>query len=269
MGADLFLNPKYILPMGAPDLKADEPGTGAQSGAATAGYPSRGGSPGQIFYLQDDLGGFRICRFLHNKQGAATVAGQPYVRAATVAIAAIDAASTTTLVKKAAGFTADALARRLLYYKTNVTAPGTAPEGETAPIVANTAGQVQLDVNGALSAAPNTLDAIDVYSLYDFIVAAGGENAVDVFGISLNPIADGNWGVIQSFGFCPNVKPKAAIPIVAGAPLVTDVAQVATGATSASKLWIGYAVRAVNNPNSGKMLAFLNCHAPFGPGTAS
>lgn len=269
MGADLFLNPKYILPMGAADLKEDAPGTGAQSGAATAGYPSRGGGPGQIFYVQDDLGGFRICRFLHNKQGAATVAGQPYVRAAVVAISAIDAGSTTTLVKKAAGFTADALVRRLLYYVQNKIVNGAAPEGETAPIIANTAGQVQLDANEPLSAAPNTLDAIDVYSLYDFIVAAGGENAVDVFGISLSPIADGNWGVIQSFGVCPNVKPKALITIAAGAPIVTDVAQVANGALSASKLWIGYAVRAVNNPNSGKMLAFLNCHAPFGPGAAS
>lgn len=269
MGADLFLNPKYILPMGGPDLKSDEAGTGARSGAATAGYPSRGGTPGQIFYVQDDLGGFRICRFLHNKQGAATVAGQPYVRAAVVAIAAIDAASTTTLIKKAAGFTADALARRLLYYVQNKITLGAAPEGETAPIVANDAGSLSLDPNEALSAAPNTLDSVDVYSLYDFIVSAGGENAVDVFGVSLNPIGDGNWGVIQSFGLCPNVKPKAATAIVAGAPIITDVAQVIGGPASASKLWIGYAVRAVNNPNSGKMLAFLNCHAPFGPGTAS
>jgi hypothetical protein len=262
MANPLFLHVGHILPMGYADLTADDPDPLPNGVIGSRKY-----AKGQLGFVRDDFG-VRIFRYMHNKQGSATTAGVPYVRAAEVTSTA-GSGSTTTVLKKTSGFTANALIGRLLYFKTNSVTPGAAPEGEVAPIVANDANSVTVDENYPFSAAANSGDTYEIHSIYDFIVTAGGENAVDVFGLSVSPISDGNWGVVQQYGYCPGAVVSAAA-IAKGATVVTtSTPGVGNGAASASKLWVGWAPIGVNSTNSGKMLVFMNVYAPFGPGTAS
>lgn len=251
MANDLVLNVGYILPMGYADLQADDK------------VPKY--AKGQFGLIRDNFG-VRLMHYMRNAlaAGANAVAGGLYSRAADVPIASIDAGSTTTLIKKAAGFTASAQIDWLMYYKTNATTPGAAPEGETALITANTAGALTLDSKRPLSATPNAADAIVCYSLFDFIKSAVGDLAQNVFGVCVatSGITNGNWGVLQSFGFCPDVKFKAAVSLVAGKSVIADVEQVTASAASAESLLVGWAPEAVNATNASKTLIRVNVFDP-------
>lgn len=253
MANALVSNVGTIIPMGVSDIEADD----AQD---AAGRPTTGTAKGQLSLLRDDFGA-RIFRYMHNMNGAVTLVGGLYSRAADVSIASIDAGSTTLLIKKAAGFTANALIGRAMYYKTNATTAGAAPEGETAIIASNTAGQLVLNANRPLTATPNAADAVVVYSLFDFIASASGNLVQDVFGIALarNGISNGNWGVVQCYGYCPDAKFKATTALAAGKALKADTEQVSASSTTAVSQLIGWAPEAVNNPNALKTLVFIDC----------
>lgn len=259
MANDLVSHPGHILPMGYADMQADH----APDGLGRPIY-----AKGQLGLVRDEFG-VRILRYMHNKIGSASVAGGLYSRAAEIAVASITS-GTTLSITKTGGFTAGALIGRVMYYKTNNTSAGVAPEGESAIIESNTADKLTLGSNRPLTATPNAGDAIQVHSLFDFIKSAAADLAVNVFGVGVatSGIADGNWGVLQVWGYCPDVKVRGAA-IAQNAAVVAHTEQVDNGASSASKLWVGWAPEAIAATNSGKALIFVNTFSPFGPSAAS
>lgn len=251
--ADLVYKPGLILAMTFADLQADH------TPDAVGGTPVQKGQFGIVI----DRYGPRFMRYMHNLKTSVTLKGGLYSRAALVAIASIDAGSTTTSILKAAGFTANALIGRLLYVKT-ATVAGAAPENETAIIVANTAGVLTLDAGRPLSVAPPTATAVDVYSLFDFIAAASGDLNHNVFGIGIatNGIAAGNWGVLQVHGLCPDAKTNAGAVLTIAKAIIAGTEQVVVSSTSADNLLVGYAPFTVNSTNSGFAPVFIDVQSP-------
>lgn len=249
--ADLIGHLGHIIPMGYADVQADH---------VTPVYRK-----GQFGLVIDDFG-VRIFRYLHNKAASAAnaVAGGLYSRAANVAIASIDTGSTTTLIKKAAGFTADAQIGWMAYYLTNNTTPGAAPEGETAIVTANTAGAATLDSGRPLSATPNAADAVTFLSLWDFIKSATGDLASNVFGVCVATagITNGNWGLLQQYGLCPDVKCLSSAAQVAGKACIAQTEQVTVSSSSAVNLLVGIVMATIAGTNRGKSLIFLDLFSP-------
>jgi len=164
---DLFLHMGHIIPMGQSDLTADD---------AAPKYRK-----GQLSFVMDDYG-LRIFRYLKNVNGAATVKGGLYSRAADVAVTLSAESprvlSTKTLIYKAAAWTANTLVGRMYIHLTNVTAAGAAPEGETSIVVANDANSITLDAARPLSAIPSVgADTTRVFSLFDCIASAANDTA--------------------------------------------------------------------------------------------
>src|SRR5258708_7863643 len=125
----LFMRYGHIIPMGQSDLLADD---------AAPKYAT-----GQLSYVRDAYG-LRIARYLHNMKlsSGATVAGGLYSRSADVNVTlGTTSGSTTTVIKKVGGWTANTLAGRMYVHLGNVTSAGAAPEGETAIVSSNTADQ--------------------------------------------------------------------------------------------------------------------------------
>ena len=245
--ADLIGHLGHIIPMGYSDAQADH---------ATPVYRK-----GQYMLAIDDFGP-RIFRYLHAK--VAAVAGGLYARSANVAIASIDSGSTTTLIKKAAGFTADPQIGWAAYYLTNNTTPGAAPEGETAIVTSNTAGAATLDSGRVLSATPNAADAVTFISLWDFIASATGNLNHNVFGVCVatNGITSGNWGVLQQYGLCPDVKCLSTAAQVAGKGCIAQTEQVTVSSTSAVNLLVGTVMATIAGTNRGKSLIFIDVWSP-------
>lgn len=253
---DLTLHMGHIIPMGQSDLKADD---------ATPKY-----AKGQLSFVRDDYG-LRIFRYLHNQVGGgvgttAAKRGGLYRRVATVSVTlGASSGSTTTLIKKAGAWTANALLGRMYCHRTNATTGGAAPEGETGIVVANTADQLVLDSARPLSAAPSVgADVTDVVALFDFEIGAATDVAVDVFGVAQVAISPVNWGVLQVYGMCPDVLVKSATAIAANGQISPDVEQVTVGAAG-TRFWIGYAKYAINNPNALLGTFFLDLFSPVGP----
>lgn len=262
MGSTLVSHPGHILPMGYSDLQADD----APDAKNVGRY-----AKGQLGFVRDDFG-LRIFRYLHNKLTVASKAGGLYSRAANISFTVLAASTRTALVAGAGTFGVVASggdqAGRVVYYQTNSVTGGAAPEGETALVVNNTATQLNLDTSYALSAAPNANDTAVVYSLYDFIAAAAGPDlAVNVFGlcVATNGIGSNNWGVIQMYGYCPNVLTKSNVTFTANAPVVADVEQVGPLGALATRFWIGFSPLTINNPNRGFSLIFINVESPVQP----
>lgn len=252
MANDLVLNPGMILPMGYADIQSDD---------KAPKY-----AKGQLGLVRDNFG-VRILRYMHNALAAAanTTAGGLYSRAADVTPTQATGGTTTTLKFNAASFTAGALVDRVAYFKTNGTVAGAAPEGESATIASNDTTTLQLDPKRPLSATPNaTGDTVVVFSLFDFIKAASGDLAPDVFGVGLATagIANGNWGVLQAYGWCPDVKFKSGTALAAKKAVIADVEQVTASSTSGVSLFVGWLPEAVNATNGLKTLVFVNVFSP-------
>lgn len=243
----LVLDPGLILAMTAQDVDANDLTPRMQQGQYT---------------ILIDRFGVRYLRYMHNAlaSSAATVAGGLYTRAAITAIASTAAGSTTTTVVTT-GLTASAHVGKLAYVKTDAT-PGAAPEGETGVITANSATLVTIDSRRPFSAAVVTASAVDIYPLYEFINSAANDLNHNVFGVALSVITNGNWGLLQCQGYCPDVKCLSSAVITINKGLIAHTAQVTVSSTSAVSLLVGNAVVTGNSTNSGKILAFLNLFAP-------
>lgn len=256
MANDLVSHLGHIVPIGYADAQSDH-------GTDSVGRPNSSYRKGQLMMSMDDFGP-RIFRYMHNTIGAVTKAGGLYSRAADVAVASIDA-STTLLIKKAAGYTASALIGWVANYITNNTSPGTAPEGESGIVVSNTAGVATLDSSRPLSATPNAADAVTFRSLFDFIAAASADKNHAVMGIAVatNGISDKNWGVLQQFGFCPDAKCKSNSALTTAVAIIAHTEQVTVSSTSADDLLIGYSPFTRGGTNSGKALVFIDVFSPM------
>lgn len=248
--ADLVLDPGLILAMTAQDVQANDV------------TPKM--APGQFTLLIDKLGGPRICRYLHNQLASSldAVAGGLYTRAGITAIASAAAGGTTGTIVTT-GLTASAHVGKLAYVKT-ATVAGAAPEGEVGYITANSATVVTVDSRRPFSSAIITTTAVDIYPLWEFIKSAAGHLANNVFGVCLatNGITNGNWGVLQSHGFCPDAKVLSSAVLTIDKGVIAGTEQLTVSATSAVNLLLGYAPVTVNSTNSGKAPVFLQIYSP-------
>lgn len=262
---DLFLHFGHIIPMGQSDLKADD---------AKPVYRK-----GQFSYVMDDYG-LRIFRYLHNMKGSAALQGGLYSRVADVSVTLTGpSGSTTTVIKKTGAWTAGVLVGRMYVHLGNVTSAGAAPEGETSIVVANDANSITLDAARPLSAAPSVgNDTTRVISLFDFAASAAGDLAApfgtngsavpNVMGIAMVALGNTNWGVLQTYGICPDAKIKPSTAIAIG-PLVAETEQLTVaGATTlvSYKLVVGsmpYAIAAANASGFGTV--WINVHSPALP----
>jgi hypothetical protein len=267
---DLFLHMGHILPMGSADLRSDD----APDGKGQGKYRK-----GQLGYVMDDYG-LRIFRYLRNMKGAAALQGGLYSRVADVNVTlGATSGSTTTVIKKAASWTANTLVGRMYVHLGNATTPGAAPEGETSIVVANDANSVTLDAARPLSAAPSVgADTTRVISLFDYGASATGDLASgagtnnvstpNVMGIAMIGVTNGNWGVLQTYGTCPDAKVQPSTAIGIG-PLVAHTEQLTVAPTTTlvtAKLVVGsiyYAIAATNA--SGFATVFLNVHSGVQP----
>lgn len=259
----LFLHMGHVIPMGQSDLLADD---------AVPKYRK-----GQFSYVMDDYG-LRIFRYLHNMKlsSGVWIKGGLYSRSADVNVTlGATSGSTTTAIIKAAAWTANTLAGRIYIHLTNATSAGAAPEGETALVVSNTAGQINLDTARPLSAAPSVgADTTRVFSIFDVAaaasgdLAAGGTTVPNVMGIAMQTVAATDWGVLQTYGMCPDALVKASTAIGPG-PVAADAEQ-ATVATTTTLVsyrlvigWCPYAITASNATGFG--MYFINVHSPALP----
>jgi hypothetical protein len=250
---DTLLHPGLLLAMTYADLQAD--------------HATNIHAKGQFGLVRDDYG-IRIMRYMHCMLASSLNAskGGLYSRAANVTPTQAAGSTTTHLTFNAASFTANALVGRIAHVVTNGGSAGVAPEGESGVITANGTATLELDSSMPLSAAPSaTGDTIIVYSLFDFIKSAGGDLNHNVFGIAVatNGITNGNWGVLQQYGYCPNAKCKSNAAVTVAKALIADTEQVTVSSTSADNLLIGFAPVTGNSTNRGQILVFINTFAPM------
>jgi hypothetical protein len=248
--ADMVLDPGLILAMVAQDVQANDLTPRMQ--------------PGQFTLLIDRIGGPRICRYMHNQLASAldAVAGGLYTRAAITAIASASAGGTTTSIVTS-GLTASAHVGKLAYVKT-ATVAGAAPEGEVGLITANSATVVTVDSRRPFSSAIIATTAVDIYPQWEFIKAAAGDLAWNVLGVCLatGGITNGNWGVLQSHGLCPDAKCLSSAVLTINKGVIAGTEQFTVSSTSAVSLLLGFAPVTVNSTNSGKAPVFVQVFSP-------
>lgn len=255
MANELFFQPGMILPMGASDLLADD---------LLPVY-----AKGQISFVRDSWG-LRIFRYMRKSTATACVKGGLYSREASTTITNIDSGTTTQVTKAGAGWTVDAFKDRLLVCTDDGGGAGAAPEGENGLITSNTATVINIDGNRPASAAFAINDDFIVYSLFDMKAAADNDLGINVIGVAMQTVASGNWGVFQSYGYCPDVV-HTAVAVTAGDPLVAAAVAVASFAAGSDgqELWVGWSPAGFSSDNvNAKALAHLNIFGGIAPGTA-
>src|SRR3989304_1489980 len=96
MANDMVLGVQHLIPVGTRDLLTDD------------NEPKY--AKGQVTFVRDAFG-VRIFKYLHNKIGSATTAGQLVSRAANATISNATSGSTTTVTKTGAGWAASSVQR--------------------------------------------------------------------------------------------------------------------------------------------------------------
>lgn len=223
---DLYLNVGHLIPVGYSDLSANDQNPKFRKGG--------------VSFIQDVFG-FRVFQYMHNKDGAASAVGDLQSRAANTTITNATSGTTTSVQKDSAGWTASAFKDRLVYVQDNDDAAGAVPEGEVGIIVENDTDTLWIDSARPFTAAVAANDDLAIYSLFDWDDAADGDLAINVFGVAMAAVSDNYWGWLQRHGYCPDVKLKAATGFTAGDPIVADAAAVGSFGTDGQELWIGFA----------------------------
>jgi hypothetical protein len=113
------LNMSNIIPLGYPDVNADDTPANARF------------KPGAIGFFVDNFG-MKYLRYIRNMRGSAFVLGDVVRRIADVTVASITS-GTVSSITKTSGFTANAHSGKLMIYETASVA-GAVPEGETGLI---------------------------------------------------------------------------------------------------------------------------------------
>lgn len=221
--ADLFLHLGNMLPVGSEDLNADHLNPKMKVGA--------------LSFQVDDYG-FRIFEYCRNMSGSAVAQGELQKRIADVVETNVTSGTTTSVTKS--GWTAGDFVGRILYVDDNDDSAGAAPEGESSPIVANSATIIQVDPGRPFSVAIAASDDVRIVSWNHLDDAADSDLASKVKGVAVgkNGVSSKYYGWWQRYGICPDVIHSAATvtslnPVVAGAHCV------AAHGSDAVDLWVG------------------------------
>jgi hypothetical protein len=180
---------------------------------------------GVLSFLSDSFGP-RIFRYVRFLQSGGMARGELCDRVALVTgtvDAPANAINDTTHATDAANFTVGNEAGKV--FQVNVAA-GTAREGQTALIVANTVDILTFDARYPLSAAIVVGDTFSDWGQAHYDDAAAGTNRINIGGIVMGDPAVGEFGWVQVYGFNPAVFVDAS----GGAP--TAGAQGLPGAAS-------------------------------------
>lgn len=244
--ADLFLHMGNMIPVGNEDLNAD--------------HLNAKHKLGQLSF-QIDAYGFRVFEYCRNMSGSAIAQGELQKRIADATIANITSGTTTSATKS--GFTAGAYAGRILYVDDNDDSAGAAPEGESSPIVSNSATVIQVDAGRPFTVALAANDDLRVVSFNHLNDAADGDLASKVKGVAVGKggVSDNYYGWWQRYGLCPDVLHKATSAVTSLNPVVADAAAVGTHGSDAVDLWVGtqigtHAADVVSNKSPVDLLLF-------------
>lgn len=222
--ADLFLHMGNMIPVANEDLNAD--------------HVNPKNRLGQLSFQIDDYG-FRVFEYCRNMSGSAIAQGELQKRIADVAISNITSGTTTSAVTT--GLTAGAYVGRILYVDDNADSAGAAPEGECAPIVANSTTTIQVDPGRPFSTALAVNDDLRVVSFNHLNDAADSDLAAAVKGVAVgkNGVSNNNYGWWQRYGLCPDVLHKSSSAVTSLNPVVADAACVGPHGSDAVDLWVG------------------------------
>jgi len=222
-----YLHVGNLVPLVGSSLEADE---------ISPGY-RRGG----LSVVQDDYG-TRIFQYCRNQSGSAVAQGELHKKVADVTVTNITS-GTTNSATKVAGWTADIHVGRIFHIDDNDDSAGAAPEGESAPITANTADVVTTDseylFSVALAANDDTRSFTPGWHVTD---AADGDLAKECVGVVVADagIASTNYGWLQIYGFNPMVLHKNDSAITSNNPVVADAAAVGVHGSDTAELWVGF-----------------------------
>lgn len=227
MANDLFVNLASLIPIAVRDLNASD---------KDPQHPL-----GQLAYARDSYG-FRLFQYCRNMTGGATLAGELQKRVADATTSNITSGTTTSYTKTAAGYTVGAFKGRLLYIDDNDDSAGAAPEGESSPIVNNSATVVSVDPQRPFTVALAANDDVRIISFDHLSDAADGDLASKVIGVDVakDGHADNEYGWWQKYGVCPDVLHKASSAVTSLNPVVADAAAVNAHGSDAVDLWVGY-----------------------------
>ena len=224
--ADLFLHLGNMIPVGTSDLNAD--------------HLDPRPKVGTLSFQIDDYG-FRVFEYCRNMSGSAIAQGELQKRIADAATTNITSGTTTSATKS--GFTAGDYVGRILYVDDNDDSAGAAPEGESSPIVANSATVITVDSGRPFTVALAANDDIRVVSFNHLDDAADGDLASKVKGVAVgkNGVTSKYYGWWQRYGLCPDVIHTAGTCTTLD-PVVADAAKVGAFGTDAVDLWVGMQV---------------------------
>lgn len=178
----------------------------------------------------------------------------------------------TKIKATTSGLTADKHAGGGAHVVNSTAGTGVAPEGEDAPVVANTTTVVNIDPNLPFSATLKSGDLVDLYGLYNAELSADGDLAYAVLGVVLpkDGIGAGKYGFVQKQGRCFNVLVKASTALTQNDALVADAGRVgpAAGTTDIASFHVGTALHVLNSDSvPDKTSAMLTLGLGFNPGT--
>ena len=222
-----YLHVGNLIPLAGADLNSD---------SASAGY-----KPGGITVVQDDYG-VRIFEYVRNQSGSATAQGELHKKVADVTVSNVTS-GTTTGFTKSASLTADIHVGRILHVDDNDDSAGAAPEGESAPIVSNTANAAVTDSDYPFTVALAANDDIRIFSPgWHVTDAADGDLAKECSGVVVasSGLSSTYYGWIQKYGFNPLVLHKASTAVTSNNPVVADAAAVGPHGSDTAELWVGY-----------------------------
>jgi hypothetical protein len=225
--ANSYLHVGNLIPLTGASLEAND---------ASPGYRKGG-----ITIVNDDYG-IRIFQYNRNQSGSAQGQGELAKKVADVTVANVTSGSTTGFVK-ASSLTADIHVGRILYVDDNDDSAGAAPEGESAPIVSNTAGAAVTDSDYPFSAALAANDDVRSFTPgWHVTDAADGDLAKECAGVvvAASGISDSYYGWYQNYGFNPAVKFEAGA-VTSNNPVVAAAASVGAHGSDTAELWVGFA----------------------------
>lgn len=222
-----YLRVGHLLPVIGPELNAND---------LTPQY-----RPGQISLVQDAYG-FRVLQYCRNQSGSAQARGELAKKVADVTVSNITSGTTTSFTK-AASLTADIHVGRILHVDDNDDTAGAAPEGESAPIVSNTAAVATVDSDYPFSVALAANDDIRSFTPgWHVTDSADADLAKECVGVVVGKdgISDGYYGFYQQYGLNPLVLHKNDSAVTDNDPVVADAAAVGPYGSDAVQLWVGY-----------------------------
>lgn len=222
-----YLHVGNLIPLVGSSLEADE---------VTPGYRKGG-----ISVVTDDYG-TRIFTYCRNQTGSAVGRGELQKKVADVAVTNITS-GTTTSATKVGGWTADIHVGRIFHIDDNDDSAGAAPEGESAPITANTADVVTVDSDYAFSVALAANDDTRSFTPgWHLTDAADGDLAKECVGAAVASagVSSTQYGWWQNYGYNPLVLHKNNTAVTTNNPVVADAAAVGPHASDAVELWVGY-----------------------------